>query len=82
MLTSLFAALKEEYAIANSKEILWNLYAIVHLLETQWCKDQNLRDAAIDTLIAFLEQHKSKTTIQPVQDHTAIEGLCAPAIFG
>ncbi|PWU06762.1 MAG: hypothetical protein C5B43_01230 [Verrucomicrobia bacterium] len=60
MLTSLIAALKSEIAIVNSKEILWNAYCILHLLEDQYIKDGNLRDAAIDEICSFLQSKKSQ----------------------
>lgn len=39
MLRKILSALKSEFAVENAKEILWNTYSLVHLLEDQYCKD-------------------------------------------
>jgi hypothetical protein len=62
MLTAILAALKASFA-PHAKEIIWNAYCIVHLLDENYVEDGDLKDAAIDSVITLLEQHKSKPVI-------------------
>lgn len=75
MLTKILSALKSEFAVENAKEILWNTYSLVHLLEDQYCKDGNMRDATIDTICEFLKERKAKalpvTPVNTVSQETS-----------
>jgi hypothetical protein len=77
MITAILAALKDEVSASSAKEIIWAIYCSLHLLSTDYVKDGDLRDAAIDAITTFLQQQKGVSV--PISSSIATP-LCAPSV--
>lgn len=65
MLNALFLAFKQEFGLANVASITSYMSYVIALLESEYVKDGNAKNAAIDALCQLLQVHKT-TVIQPV----------------
>jgi len=60
MLNKLWSFFKRSSGLENISIITANLHEIFELFEKEYGEDQNLKDAAIDSLIEFLQEYKNK----------------------
>ena len=60
MLNKLWSFFKLSSGLENISIITANLHEIFELFEKEYGEDQNLKDAAIDSLIELLNEYKNK----------------------
>lgn len=59
MFNALFALIKKEFALNTLTTICSNVDSIINSFDAAYLVDGNTKDAAIDTVIAILQQHKT-----------------------
>lgn len=64
MLEKLSAFFKREKALLNATQIASSISNLIQSMEANALKDASYKDAAIDTLIEFLQAHKNSSTPQ------------------
>lgn len=60
MIDTLLALWKKEIGLAHASDLLHHIGSIMELFTDEYMKDQNAKNAAIDSLIKLLEDQKTK----------------------
>ena len=60
MFDTIFNAIKAELGIGHLSDIVSSFSSLVSLFGSEYMKDGNARDAAIDALCQILQQHKTQ----------------------
>lgn len=60
MFNKLFLALKSAFGLSHYSTIINLLVEMISLVEEEYVKDKDARNAAIDALIEILQEHKDK----------------------